>query len=205
MRRCCTCKKKKRKSSFYVRSNGRYLSQCRSCCISISTVRSFKARAKRHGLPVRKYKELRKTYRGRKILAGADPNKKYCARCGAVKSLSEFCIRGTGRPKQYCKPCDAKYVASFNWKSRLKNVYGISADDYGSMLQRQRGVCKICGRPEKNRRLAVDHDHKTGRVRGLLCTSCNRTLGILENNFDAFMEYLGKWSCEPELAPLGVR
>jgi len=48
--------------------------------------------------------------------------------------------------------------------------------DYAAMLERQAGVCAICRRPPKvgGRRLHVDHDHRTGRVRGLLCFTCNR-------------------------------
>ena len=54
--------------------------------------------------------------------------------------------------------------------------YGISIEQYEKALDQQKGVCKICGRPPKRLRLAVDHDHKTGRVRGLLCMRCNRRL-----------------------------
>ena len=50
------------------------------------------------------------------------------------------------------------------------------------MLAAQRGVCAICGRPPKTRRLAVDHNHKTGRVRGLLCPWCNRSLTFLRDS-----------------------
>ena len=50
--------------------------------------------------------------------------------------------------------------------------------DYDAMLAAQGGVCAICGNPPKTRRLHIDHDHKTGKVRGLLCFQCNRfTLG----------------------------
>lgn len=68
-------------------------------------------------------------------------------------------------------------------EDNLKRNYGISLADYSSMLQSQGDVCAICERPEEGylrgrlRTLAVDHDHVTGRVRGLLCTHCNRALG----------------------------
>lgn len=49
----------------------------------------------------------------------------------------------------------------------------LTVDDYDLLLKRQGGVCAICGKPPKKTRLAVDHDHKTGKVRGLLCFYCN--------------------------------
>ena len=58
----------------------------------------------------------------------------------------------------------------------LRHRYGITEDQYAAMLTKQKGVCLICGRPPLNRRLSVDHDHRTGRVRGLLCYTCNRFL-----------------------------
>jgi hypothetical protein len=48
--------------------------------------------------------------------------------------------------------------------------------DYEALLAAQGGVCALCGKPPKTRRLSVDHDHKTGTVRGLLCFRCNRAL-----------------------------
>jgi hypothetical protein len=55
------------------------------------------------------------------------------------------------------------------------------------MLERQAGVCAICGRPPRGgRALDVDHDHVTGRVRGLLCGNCNRAVGFLDENPDLF-------------------
>lgn len=68
-------------------------------------------------------------------------------------------------------------------KSILKNTYGLSLDDYNNILKTQAGVCAICkkNRPYKNKGefLCVDHNHKTGKTRGLLCHSCNRAIGML--------------------------
>ena len=81
--------------------------------------------------------------------------------------------------------------------NRLKHDFGITLVDYDRMLAEQRGVCKICkmgstckGKPE---RLSVDHNHETGKVRGLLCRRCNRALGAFRDNPDvlrAAIEYL---------------
>lgn len=71
----------------------------------------------------------------------------------------------------------------------LERTYGIGFEDYLEMLKKQNGKCGICGRPEGNAkrdRLGVDHCHKTGRVRGLLCNSCNRGIGLLGDSADVF-------------------
>ena len=60
-------------------------------------------------------------------------------------------------------------------KPRAKQL-GVTDADYARMLEAQGGGCAICGTPPKSRRLHVDHDHKTGNVRGLLCYRCNRAL-----------------------------
>lgn len=68
----------------------------------------------------------------------------------------------------------------------LQRKYGIGVTQYDEMLARQGGGCAICGaapdhpRNRGNGSLHVDHDHKTGRVRGILCAECNTTLGVYE-------------------------
>lgn len=58
---------------------------------------------------------------------------------------------------------------------RLQRQYGITAQEYAEILAFQGGTCWICGTaPAEGKNLNVDHDHKTGLVRGLLCWSCNR-------------------------------
>lgn len=71
-----------------------------------------------------------------------------------------------------------------------RTLYGITLADYEKMEREQQGCCAICGL--KRRRLAVDHDHKTGRVRGLLCGGCNATLARLgddESVIQKFIDY----------------
>ncbi len=65
---------------------------------------------------------------------------------------------------------------------RLK-LYGLSNTGYEQLLQLQHYRCGICGIHQKEvyHTLAVDHDHATGEIRGLLCTTCNVRLGVLEN------------------------
>jgi hypothetical protein len=63
----------------------------------------------------------------------------------------------------------------------LKRKYGITVEHYEQMLKHQNGVCKICKSLDPSgRRLAVDHCHTTGAVRGLLCPNCNTALGRIE-------------------------
>lgn len=71
----------------------------------------------------------------------------------------------------------------------LKRNFGISIEQYNEMLEAQEGVCFICGNPEdskrhENQKLAVDHCHSTGKIRGLLCNRCNRGLGYFRDNPD---------------------
>lgn len=63
--------------------------------------------------------------------------------------------------------------------SDLKSRYGMTAAEYDSMLEKQRGVCALCGQPMA--RPVVDHDHQTGRVRGILCHPCNIKLPTVED------------------------
>ena len=66
-------------------------------------------------------------------------------------------------------------------------------EDYDRLFAEQGGVCAICDKPEPSRRLATDHDHSTGAVRGLLCMRCNLTIGKFNDDaarFERFAEYL---------------
>jgi len=65
----------------------------------------------------------------------------------------------------------------------LRSRYGIDMAKYTELLKQQQGVCAVCAKPESsNKRLAVDHNHTTGAVRGLLCGACNRALGLLADS-----------------------
>lgn len=64
----------------------------------------------------------------------------------------------------------------------LKRKYGITVEEYDAMLARQGGGCGICGSPPSDSiSLHIDHDHRTGRIRGLLCFVCNSSLGELDD------------------------
>lgn len=93
----------------------------------------------------------------------------------------------------------ARYLRVCN----LRNKYGITEADYDLTLDRQGGGCAICGRREcaTKKALAVDHDHVTGKVRGILCGSCNRALGLMKDSPDLLAkaaEYLRRSRCRLE-------
>lgn len=86
--------------------------------------------------------------------------------------------------------------------SKFKTLYGITLEEYRQMLQQQNGLCAVCKRPEtavqngKVRKLSVDHNHKTGVTRELLCHCCNTAVGHLKEDpmiAQAITEYLAKW------------
>lgn len=78
-------------------------------------------------------------------------------------------------------------------KAHLLCHYGITPDDYRRMLREQKGLCAICGKSEKN--MHIDHDHETGKVRGIICVSCNHMLGRAYDDIDILLnavQYLRK-------------
>ena len=97
-----------------------------------------------------------------------------------------------------CKQANANYCASdrktrgksYVRKCNLRASYGLSLEEYEHKLKEQDGVCAACKQPEVGRNqygplpLAVDHDHKTGQLRGLLCMKCNRALGLLGDSVE---------------------
>lgn len=95
------------------------------------------------------------------------------------------------------------------WKSNTRNSeylrrYGISTEEYEELLKQQYGCCAICSLHISafKTRLAVDHDHNTGKVRGLLCTTCNVKLGIIEDA--AFSKKAASYLKNPPMVTLYV-
>ena len=90
---------------------------------------------------------------------------------------------GPGRPENKQNSGKSRYERRKH--EVLITKYGITLDEYDELLKKQKGVCAICGKPETKIvwntvcRLTVDHDHKSGVVRGLLCFRCNTGIGKL--------------------------
>ena len=85
-----------------------------------------------------------------------------------------------------CNPCKKRRASEKAHNSVLQTKYGITGEEYASLLAYQGGVCYICGGKSGKKRLAVDHNHKSGEVRGLLCKRCNRMLGYYRDNATSF-------------------
>lgn len=88
-------------------------------------------------------------------------------------------------------------IAAKKREWHLKTTFGISVDDYNRMFDEQNGCCNICLKHQITFkiRLAVDHDHVTGKIRGLLCEACNTSLGKFEDSIDNLeraLQYLKK-------------
>ena len=124
--------------------------------------------------------------------------KKKCSVCSEVKPLEEFHNHANHWTKKNkrCKPCQnsnakayRKRIGSseFRWRG-IEKEHGVSIWLFHGMLLEQRSECPICEQalvvtPKKTvKSPVVDHDHKTGKVRGILCGSCNFALGQLKDN-----------------------
>ena len=107
-----------------------------------------------------------------------------CRSCRAVQDAERFVRKMAEDPEQIREQTRAR-----TRKHQFAKMYGITLDDYAAMLKSQAGVCAICkcvevalGKGGRVKPLAVDHDHDTGKVRGLLCHSCNHGLGVMRDN-----------------------
>lgn len=120
-----------------------------------------------------------------------------CSNCGLIKHTSEFYNAPKNKNRlgkhSYCKACcDLKFNRLRNYKEK----YGITIKDYEVYLMKQDGKCAIC-KKEDTTKLAVDHRHSDGKVRGLLCKKCNLAIGLFHDDISILfsaIEYLSKSS-----------
>jgi len=137
---------------------------------------------------------------------------RYCPDCDAIKPLEEFPRSRAGRGGYggYCKPChNARGRASIERRGgtreyHLRRRYGIGQAEFDELLWRQFGVCAICGAADPQH---VDHDHRTGEVRGILCFNCNGGLGQFRDDqgyLASAIEYLKGTTCQRTLIHPGV-
>lgn len=136
-----------------------------------------------------------------------EPDQDRCCRCGFTLMPHRSLKRSVGDdPREYCARCYGQVMARLagflgreqRANATYKRLYGITLREYGDLYAAQRGVCAVChdrGRPAQygDMMLVVDHDHATGAIRGLLCSPCNRGIGLLgdtEEAVAAALDYL---------------
>lgn len=132
-------------------------------------------RLRKYGSPVEPQTKKQKLFK---------EGKSYCPSCKQIKSIDSFNKdrRTVYGITAYCKDC----IKRKNEKNTIRNTnnylkyqYGLTLEEYNNLSQKQNNQCRICNKSEKEnkKRLAVDHNHTTGEIRGLLCSSCNQGLG----------------------------
>ena len=123
---------------------------------------------------------------------------KRCNVCGEMKPLDAFYkhSKGSQGRQSRCKPCN-KIVGRKYRKTHhtMRSKLGLSDADVQKLEDRAGGLCENpqCRQPAATRALHLDHDHKTGKPRGLLCHGCNTALGLLKDNSEIILglnEYL---------------
>ena len=116
---------------------------------------------------------------------------KQCSKCGIQKSVSEF-YKNRGKPRNDCKICHEKSKI----KSKL-NVYGLTIEQYNELISKQNNCCAICKTIfSVKKHTHIDHCHLTNKVRGILCHSCNTSLGHFRDSIQTLknaIEYLSHY------------
>jgi hypothetical protein len=121
----------------------------------------------------RKRERMGKTVRER---VAVPPGHKYCRRCDTIKPFAEWHrnARQSDGLSGYCKACRGEL-------SRLRHLrknFGLTPELLATMIESQGGTCAICPGPPQH----IDHDHTTGKVRGVLCGPCNMGLGQFDDD-----------------------
>ena len=134
---------------------------------------------------------------------------KVCKGCKIEKAIEDFPKHPHSKDghTNLCKKCTneaakqriSTHLRQKEWRGRnkeklvdydLRRRFGISLEEYETLLTQQNGVCAICGKPEtytyrgKIKNLSVDHEHRTGQIRGLLCYKCNLGIGQFEDSVE---------------------
>jgi len=141
------------------------------------------------------------------------PVNKMCTVCKVAKPFEEFYDGYKAKKQQYdtnrkyphsrCKDCDHARVRAYHHKNKEKITkqmlvshrrrrYGLNEEEYNNMILSQNNLCAICNK-SSSKTLHIDHDHITGKVRGLLCSSCNTGIGMLQEDtviLNKAIEYL---------------
>ena len=164
VKRCPDCGQEKAVSEF---GNNRTTKDglqvyCRSCCARRGA-ETYRRKRERVGKTVRKSPQVPEGH-------------KYCRRCDEVKPYSEWHrnARQSDGLASYCKLCRKE----LGRLGHLKRTFGLTPEELASLVESQGGRCAICDGPPQH----IDHDHATGKVRGVLCGPCNMGLGQFGDN-----------------------
>lgn len=177
---CKGCLETKKLEEFHYR-NKKPISQCKCCVRKVNNDNYSKNRQKR--------KDYKKSY--------YLDNKEAIS----VDKIENY-------KKDPKKHIEASKVWYQNNKGRVRDLslqrnYGIDLETYNEMFRKQEGKCATCSthQSELKRSLCVDHDHETSEIRGLLCDSCNRSIGLLKENLKTISNvivYLKKYGAKDE-------
>jgi predicted RNA-binding Zn-ribbon protein involved in translation (DUF1610 family) len=128
------------------------------------------------------------------VIRPDEPNKWVikCSSCGQEHIQNSREIQKNNKPMS----CDKFKPHNWSGLEREDNImrkqYGISTQQFAELLEFQGGGCAICAKPIENirRRMNIDHDHETNKVRGILCTGCNTGIGHLGDNIEGLQKAL---------------
>ena len=127
-----------------------------------------------------------------------------CQKCNRdLPGTLEYFYANRDLLDQICKECTKEYAREYykgnkskhaqrGWSLRLSK-YGFTPELYYSMLEDQKGLCALCKNPPEQIKLAADHNHNTGKARGLLCHSCNIAVGYLEKYDEKWLSKAKKY------------
>lgn len=135
---------------------------------------------------------------------------KICKSCKKLRQNKSFYIsytrKGTSILSSECKDCSKKRTITYGKKNKdkrysatIKHLYGITKEDYEKLLKDQNNKCKICLGKETHKskkKFNIDHCHKTGKVRGLLCNRCNVGLGRFRDNINILKNAIEYLECQ---------
>lgn len=201
-KQCRTCAEHLPLERFYAAKSNRdgLKNQCKACMLKVYRQRyaadpepsKQRARAHWHATdPEHRRREHRKRY-----LANRD---RHLAKCREWSQKNRSKKRANDAAWRIAN-VDRKRQLDMAWRennldrakangrrNHLKRTFGITEEQYAAMLKAQGGVCAICASPDSGgskpgAHFAVDHDHGTGRVRGLLCRACNTAIGLLKED-----------------------
>ena len=177
-KKCPKCKKDKELSEFYANKHTKsgLASWCKDC--------GKKKMTEYHKEHREKHNNYQAEYRLRNLETIKAKKREY-----RENHREKLNARGREYKKLHPQKRDVLETKESRRKGRLKLKYGITVDDWNHKFVTQGGRCLICGKhqDELSKSLAVDHDHRTGAIRGLLCSTCNSILGFAGKGGDSIM------------------